>query len=43
MSTFLFALYILVWPAASAAVLALIVYAVLRDYRAAKREGRELV
>lgn len=36
-------LYILVWPVISLAVLAVIVTATLRDFRRARREGREVV
>lgn len=45
METLLFALYILMWPAASAVVLVVIVVAFVRDLLAARREGqaREMV
>ena len=33
-------LYILVWPAMSAAILALLVFALVRDIRAARQNGR---
>lgn len=35
--------YILVWPAMSAGVLILLLVALFRDLRAAKREGREML
>lgn len=35
--------YILIWPVLSAGVLALLVGALLRDWRAAKRDGKEMV
>ncbi len=35
--------YILIWPAISAVVLAVIVIAFLRELRQAKKEGRKLV
>ena len=37
------AAYILVWPVISLAVLAVIVVATLRDFRCARREGRDVV
>lgn len=36
-------LYILIWPAISAIVLALIVVTFLRELRQAKKEGRKVV
>jgi hypothetical protein len=36
----LFTLYILMWPAAAAAVLAVIIVAFARDFAAARREGK---
>ncbi|MBZ5876478.1 putative transporter small subunit [Chromohalobacter israelensis] len=41
--TTLFAFYVLVWPALTLGVLALICYAVRRDHRRAREENRELV
>ncbi|HLS42441.1 MAG TPA: putative transporter small subunit [Paenalcaligenes sp.] len=35
--------YILVWPVISAGILALLIFSLVRDLRAAKREGREMV
>lgn len=35
--------YILVWPAMSAGILILLLVALFRDLRAAKREGREML
>lgn len=35
--------YILVWPVISAGVLLLLVVSLIRDLRAAKREGREML
>lgn len=43
MNTLLFAAYVLVWPAISTAILAILLIAVWRDYRSAKEEGRELI
>lgn len=43
MDTLVFATYILVWPIVSFGVLGLIVYATLRDFRNARREGRDVV
>ncbi|WP_226801692.1 putative transporter small subunit [Alkalilimnicola sp. S0819] len=39
----LFALYVLIWPLISLAVLVVICRAVLRDRRAARRERRAMV
>ena len=36
-------LYILVWPAMSAAILALLVFALVRDIRAAHQNGDSMV
>ncbi|MDY7114906.1 putative transporter small subunit [Halomonas sp. SSL-5] len=41
--TTLFAFYVLVWPALTLGVLALICRAVWRDHRKAREEHRELV
>lgn len=41
--TALYAFYVLIWPALTLGVLALIIRAVLRDRRKAKEENRELV
>lgn len=35
--------YILVWPVISAGVLAVLLVALVRDLRAAKRDGREMI
>lgn len=35
--------YILVWPVISAGILGLLVVSLIRDLRAAKREGREML
>lgn len=35
--------YILIWPVISAGVLALLVVALIRDIRAARRGGQEMV
>lgn len=43
METLILATYILIWPLISAVVLGVIVFATLRDFRCAKREGREVV
>jgi len=40
---FLYTAYVLIWPALTLGVLALICRAVWRDYRAAAREGRGVV
>ncbi|WP_240407794.1 putative transporter small subunit [Halomonas sp. JS92-SW72] len=41
--TALYAVYVLIWPALTLGVLALIIRAVLRDRRRAREENRELV
>lgn len=43
METLMLATYILVWPLISLGVLAVIVVATLRDFRCARREGRDVV
>lgn len=43
MQTFTLALYVLIWPLISFAVLAVIGAATLKDIRAARRDKRELV
>lgn len=43
MESLLLGSYILVWPVISFLVLAVIVVATLRDFRCAKREGRDVV
>ncbi len=43
MNVFALTAYILVWPALTAVVLAVIVTAVIRDYRHAKHSGSEMV
>lgn len=43
MESLLLGSYILVWPVISSLVLAVIVVATLRDFRCAKREGRDVV
>lgn len=43
METLILATYILVWPVISLAVLSVIVFATLRDFRSARREGRDVV
>jgi hypothetical protein len=43
METVVLAAYILVWPVISSAVLGVIVFATLRDFRCARREGRDVV
>lgn len=43
MQTFILALYVLIWPLVSLAVLAVIGSATLKDIRAARRDKRELV
>ncbi|MGG4605193.1 putative transporter small subunit [Paenalcaligenes sp. Me131] len=35
--------YILIWPVLSAGVLALLIGALVRDWRAAKRDGKEMI
>lgn len=41
--TMLYGFYVLIWPALTLGVLVLICRAVLRDWRAARKEKRELV
>lgn len=43
MKTAILTLYILIWPALSAAVLAALVWGVWKDIRAARRKGQQLV
>ncbi|WP_233576067.1 putative transporter small subunit [Saccharopolyspora rhizosphaerae] len=43
MSTLVLAAYILVWPALTAVVLAVMCSAVVKDYRAAKKDNRSVV
>ncbi len=43
MSPFLLSLYILVWPLISAIILAVLIGAVVIDYRNARRKGEDLV
>lgn len=43
MNTTILTLYVLVWPALSALVLATLVWAVWKDIRRAKRSGKHLV
>ncbi|GAA5236454.1 putative transporter small subunit [Verticiella sediminum] len=43
MNTTLLLLYILVWPALSAGILALLCVALWRDWREAKRTGAEMI
>jgi len=43
MSIFGLSLYILIWPVISLAVLGMLFVALVRDIRAAKREGIDLV
>jgi len=43
MSTQLFAAYVLVWPFMSAGVLALLLGAVIKEFRTARATGQELV
>ena len=35
--------YILVWPAIAALILAILIVSVIRDYRAAKESGEDMV
>ncbi|MGO3889537.1 MAG: putative transporter small subunit [Paenalcaligenes sp.] len=35
--------YILIWPVLSAGVLVLLIGALVRDWRAAKRDGKEMI
>jgi cytochrome oxidase assembly protein ShyY1 len=43
MNPLFLSLYILVWPVISAVVLAVLVYAVVKDYRDAARSGQDVV
>ncbi|KKO10135.1 hypothetical protein LCGC14_0026670 [marine sediment metagenome] len=43
MQTFILALYVLIWPLISLAVLAIIGVATVKDIRMARRDKRELV
>lgn len=43
MNTFWLSLYILIWPAISAILLAMLVVAVTKDYRTARRNGEDVV
>lgn len=43
MDAFLMGLYILIWPAISAAVLVLIWVAMIRETRAAREKGEDIV
>tara|TARA_R110000868_G_scaffold45431_5_gene150761 strand:- start:14879 stop:15022 length:144 start_codon:yes stop_codon:yes gene_type:complete len=43
MQTFILALYVLIWPLISLAVLAVIGIATVKDIQVARREKRELV
>ena len=43
MSIELLTAYILVWPVLSAGILLLLLVALVRDARAAKREGRDMI
>ena len=43
MQSLLLGSYILIWPVASLAVLAVILFATLRDIRAARRSGHSFV
>ncbi len=43
MNSLLLSLYILVWPTISAILLAGLVIAVAKDYRAARRTGQDVV
>lgn len=40
---FLLTFYILIWPVLSAGVLAVLIFALIRDLRAARREGQEMI
>lgn len=40
---FLLTFYILIWPVLSAGVLAVLVVALVRDLRAARRGGQEMI
>jgi hypothetical protein len=43
MNELLLSAYILVWPVVAAAILAMLVTSVLKDRRAAKKAGREMI
>lgn len=43
MNTFWLSLYILIWPAITATLLAVLVVAVTIDYRNARRKGEDVV
>jgi hypothetical protein len=43
MSELLLSAYVLVWPAVATAILVLLVGAVVKDHRDAKKAGREMV
>jgi len=43
MDTLFLSLYILAWPAISAVILAVLVFAVVKDYRDAARTGHDVV
>lgn len=43
MNPLFLSLYILVWPVMSAIILAVLIVAVNRDYRAARRTGQDVV
>jgi len=43
MSALLLSSYILVWPVVCSVILAVLVMAVVRDYRAARRNGEDVV
>lgn len=43
MNTFWLSLYILIWPTISAILLAVLVVAVISDYRNARRKGEDVV
>jgi hypothetical protein len=43
MNSFLMTVYILIWPVASAAVLLALIVALIRDMRAARKDGNSMV
>lgn len=43
MQTLIYGSYILIWPVVTLVMLSLIVRAVVRDFREAKRDGSEMV
>lgn len=43
MQTFIYGTYILMWPVLTLGMLGLIVHAVLRDFREAKRNNTEMI